>query len=228
MPEFDNLSLLRFTRLMAAAMDAGDPFTHGRAYHCSKYACCVGRRAGMNEGALHDLEYAALLQDLGKKLVLFETSRKPGPLNSDERHRMAGHAQIAAKLLSEIPHLEQASRIIASLNERFDGQGVPLGLSGGAIPLGSRILAVVSAFDAMTSDRPYRPGLSHPEVYAELRREAGTRFDPSVVEMLIQLNENGELFDEFDSEDAILYLGDPAFLPIFEEIPGGQRADHAA
>ena len=220
-PEFDVQAMLRFTRLMASAMDAGDPFTHGRAYHCSKYARALGLRYAMSEDALLDLEFAALLQDLGKKLVMFETSRKAGPLSSHERARMASHASIAAQLLREIPLLRPAASLIGALNERFDGAGVPEGLKGADVPLGSRILAVTSAFDAMTSDRPYRRGLTPPEVYAELRREAGTRFDPEVVEAIISLNESGELFSEFDQNDALLYLGDPAFVPGFEAATEG-------
>lgn len=208
MPDCDPDTLLRFTRLMAAAMDAGDPFTHGRAYHCAKYATALGQQLGMKDDELHQLEFAGLLQDLGKKLVLYETSRKAGPLSTQERTRMASHAQIAARLLKSIDFLSPAADLIASLNERFDGAGVPRGHASQDIPLGSRILAVASAFDALTSDRPYRRGLGPDEAFSELKREAGTRFDPAVVTALIALHESGNLFAGFDEEDALYYLGE--------------------
>jgi HD-GYP domain-containing protein (c-di-GMP phosphodiesterase class II) len=201
---------------MASAMDAGDPFTHGRAYRCSKYARGVGAHFELAEAELLDLELAALLQDLGKKLALYETSRKPGPLTPDERIRMATHAGITAQLLSEVPFLRLAAEMIASLNERWNGNGVPLGLRGDRIPLGSRILAITSAFDALTSDRPYRRGLTPSEAYAEMRREADTRFDPEIIEAFISLHESGALFSGFDRKDALLYLSDAAFPPGFD------------
>lgn len=208
MPEVTDQSLLRFVQLLTSAMDAGDPFTHGRAYHCSKYARRVGRHFGLSEPELMNLELAALLQDLGKRLVLHETSRKAGPLNADERNRMVTHASISARLLSDLPFVRGASFLIGALNERWNGEGFPAGLRGEGIPLGSRILAAVSALDAMTSDRPYRAGLEPEQAYAELRREAGTRFDPEVVETLITLHASGDLLAEFDRNDALLFLTD--------------------
>ncbi len=208
MPEVTDQSLLRFVQLLTSAMDAGDPFTHGRAYHCSKYARRVGRHFALSEPELMDLELAALLQDLGKRLVLHETSRKAGPLNSDERSRMVTHASISARLLADLPFLRGASFLIGALNERWNGEGFPAGLRGEGIPLGSRILAAVSALDAMTWDRPYRAGLEPEQAYSELRREAGTRFDPAVVDALIALHESGDLLTEFDRNDALLFLSD--------------------
>lgn len=199
---------LRLVRMMSLAMDAGDPFTHGRSYRCSKYAHRIGRELEFDDNGLFDLEYAGLLQDLGKKAVLFGMLQKPGPLDEEERTRMATHTEISSQALGEIPSLGGVALVIRHLNERYDGSGRPDGLAGSAIPLASRILAVVSAFDAMTSDRPYRAGLSIEEAYAELRRESGHRFDPQLAEMLIGLHESRGLFADFDPEDIELFLND--------------------
>jgi HD-GYP domain-containing protein (c-di-GMP phosphodiesterase class II) len=204
----DDQTLLRFVRIVASAMDAGNPFTHGRAYRCSKQALALGKQVGLDGSTLLDLEYAALLQDLGKRVVLHGMVQKEGPLDDRERDRMETHTTINAQLLHEIGFLEGASRIIAAANERFDGGGKPDGLPGSEIPLASRILAVVSAFDAMTSDRPYREGLTVEQAFSELRREAGTRFDPEIVESMIVCHQSGALIAEFDPRDGVLYLRD--------------------
>lgn len=204
----DDQTLLRFVRIVASAMDAGNPFTHGRAYRCSKQALALGKRAGLSDSTLLDLEYAALLQDLGKRVVLHGMLQKEGPLDTAERNRMETHTTINAQLLNEIGFLEGAAKIIAAANERYDGEGKPDGLPGSEIPLASRILAVVSAFDAMTCDRPYRSGLTVEQAFAELREEAGTRFDPRIVESLIACHESGALFSEYDPRDGVLYLRD--------------------
>lgn len=204
----DDRTLLRFVRIVASAMDAGNPFTHGRAYRCSKQALALGRHAGLAESTLLDLEYAGLLQDLGKRVVLHGMIQKEGPLDDHERDRMETHTTINAQLLHDIGFLEGASEIIAASNERYDGGGKPDGIPGSDIPLASRILRVVSAFDAMTSDRPYREGLTVEQAFAELKREAGTRFDPEIVESMVSLHQSGELFSEFDARDSVLYQRD--------------------
>lgn len=224
MPENHNESMLRFVRVMAAAMDAGDPFTHGRPYRCSKYARCLGKRFGLDEKGLLDLEYAGLLQDLGKKVVMHGIFQKAGPLNIDETTRMAMHTTISAEVLQEIPFLRGAAEIIASLNERYDGGGRPAWLKRDSIPLGARILAVVSAFDAMTSDRPYRQGLEAEQAYAELQRESGGRFDPQIADAVIALHKTGGLFSEFDRREALLYMSEEVCPPGLE----AHRDDEAA
>lgn len=217
-------AVLRLVRMMATAMDAGDPFTHGRSYRCSKYARRLGRDFDFDDAGLFDLEYSGLLQDLGKKAALHGILVKPGPLTSDERNRMATHTQISARVLEDIPFLGGVAAVIRHLNERFDGSGRPLGLSGSTIPLASRVLAVVSAFDAMTSDRPYRAGLSAGEAYVELRRESGSRFDPAVVERLIALHESRELFSDFDLEEVEIFMDGDGRPPGMDEYRGSRAA----
>jgi len=198
-------ALMRFVRIMATAMDAGDAYTHGRAYRCSKYATRVGRRMGLTDAELHHLECAGLLQDLGKKIALHGISQKPAELTQLERVQMNQHTQISADILGRISFLKEAARIIAALNERFDGRGLPDHLIGNEIPLPSRILAVVSALDALLSNRPHRRGLNAEAAYAELRKEAGHRFDPKVVDTVIRLHWLGEITADFDTRMAFIY-----------------------
>lgn len=191
--------------MMATAMDAGDAYTHGRAYRCSKYATRVGRRMGLNDTELHHLECAGLLQDLGKKIALHGILQKPSELTQLERMQMNQHTQISADMLGRISFLKEAGAIIASMNERYDGHGLPNHLIGNEIPLASRILAVVSALDALLSNRPHRRGLSAEAAYAELRKEAGHRFDPKVVDTVIRLHWLGEITADFDTRMAFIY-----------------------
>lgn len=196
---------MRFVRIMATAMDAGDAYTHGRAYRCSKYATRVGRRMGLNDAELHHLECAGLLQDLGKKIALHGILQKPAELTQLERAQMNQHTQISAHMLGRISFLTEAAAIVAALNERFDGHGLPSHLLGNEIPISSRILAVVSALDALLSNRPHRRGLSPDAAYAELRKEAGHRFDPKVVDTVIRLHWLGEITADFDTRMAFVY-----------------------
>lgn len=198
-------ALTCFIRVMASAMDAGDPYTHGRAYRCSKYAVRVGRRLGMVDSDLQNLEYAGLLQDLAKKIAFHTIRQRPRPLYPSERLQMNQHPQVSAAILRRIPFLEPAATIIESLNERYDGRGLPNHLRSEQIPLPSRILAVVSALDAMISDRPHRMRLSTEEAYAELRNEAGQRFDPRVVETVIEMHTTGEIAADLDRRMSFLY-----------------------
>jgi HD-GYP domain-containing protein (c-di-GMP phosphodiesterase class II) len=125
MIEISKEALTCFVRVMASAMDAGDPYTHGRAYRCSKYAVRVGRRMGLPDPDLQSLEYAGLLQDLAKKIAFHTVRQSPRPLHPFERLRMNQHAQISAEILRRISFLERASAIIACLNEWYDGRGLP-------------------------------------------------------------------------------------------------------
>ena len=129
MIEIPKDALTSFIRVMASAMDAGDPYTHGRAYRCSKYAVRVGRRMGMCDPDLQNLEYAGLLQDLAKKIAFHTIRHRPRSLYPSERLQMNQHAQISAAILRRIPFLERAAGIIECLNERYDGRGLPNHLS---------------------------------------------------------------------------------------------------
>jgi two-component system, cell cycle response regulator len=141
----------------------------------------VGRRLGLRAHELQDLVRAAELHDMGKMAIPDALLSKPGPLDASEWEFMRQHTVIGERMLHVAPALAGVARLVRCSHERMDGTGYPDGLAGEEIPLGARIVAVCDAFDAMTSDRPYRRAMSADAAVAELLRHAGTQFDPDVV-----------------------------------------------
>jgi HD-GYP domain-containing protein (c-di-GMP phosphodiesterase class II) len=125
---------------------------------------------------------AASLHDIGKAAIPDTILDKPGPLNDQEWAFMRTHTVIGERILCAAPALTEASRLVRSSHERWDGSGYPDGLAGAEIPVGARIIAVCDAFDAMASNRPYRSRMSNEVALEELRRCAGSQFDPRVVD----------------------------------------------
>jgi len=186
--------LLYVIRVLAAVIDAGDPYTRGRSQRMLLYCRKIGERLGVPEGDLRDLEYAALLHDIGRFVIHRDVLQKRGPLSAGERELTRRHPEVAYELLREIPILARAAEIILSHHEQPDGLGYPTGVSGDAIPLESRILLAVSAFDALTFDRPYRPGIGAEDALLRLHQSSGTMFSPEVIEALAAVH--GELTRE--------------------------------
>jgi HD-GYP domain-containing protein (c-di-GMP phosphodiesterase class II) len=127
------------------------------------------------------------LHDIGKIAVPDQILHKPGPLDDEERTFVRQHSVVGERILAASPALRSLGPVIRSTHEHFDGRGYPDGLAGTAIPLASRIIAACDAFSAITADRAYRPAQSAVEAIEELRRHAGTQFDPAVVEALTAL-----------------------------------------
>ena len=147
----------------------------------------LGKQLGLPAEELGPLRQAAELHDIGKSSIPDEILQKPGPLTTNERAFVQQHTLIGERILAAAPALDLAARLVRWSHERIDGAGYPDGLQGADIPLGARIIAVCDAFDAMTSDRPYRNAMSVAAAVAELRRSAGTQFDPEVVEAFCAL-----------------------------------------
>jgi HD-GYP domain-containing protein (c-di-GMP phosphodiesterase class II) len=142
---------------------------------------------GCSDAQCEAIRWGALLHDIGKLGVPEAILRKPGPLTDDEWAIMHQHPDIGAHILEQVPWLAPAVPIVRYHQERWDGTGYPHGLAGHTIPLEARILAVADAFAAMTDERLYRQALSPEQALEELRKGAGSQFDPQVVEALIQL-----------------------------------------
>ena len=176
---------------LAAAIEAKDPMTEGHVQRVATLAGEVGRRLGLDGARLDLLRYAATLHDVGKIGVPEEVLGKPGSLSEEERELMDRHVKVGVDILSSVDVLAPAIPFIRFHQERWDGRtdgrfrGVH-GLKGEEIPLEARIIAAVDAFDAMTSDRPYRKALRLEDALAELNRESGAQFDPAVVAALKQ------------------------------------------
>ena len=147
----------------------------------------IGKRLGIEGDELADLREAASLHDIGKVAIPDAIITKPGPLTDEEWAFMRRHTLIGERILSAAPALSAAARIVRSSHEAWDGTGYPDALADVEIPLGARIIAVCDSFDAMISERPYAPAKTIDDALAELRRCAGTQFDPTIVPIFEQV-----------------------------------------
>jgi HD-GYP domain-containing protein (c-di-GMP phosphodiesterase class II) len=147
----------------------------------------IAETMGVREPELSRIRQGAILHDVGKIGVPDAILKKPGKLNPDEWEEMKRHPEMGYRMLQHIHFLEPALDIVLSHQERWDGSGYPRGLRGEEIPLGARIFAVVDTFDAMTSDRPYRPALSIQAAREEVARFAGIQFDPKIAEVFLSI-----------------------------------------
>jgi putative nucleotidyltransferase with HDIG domain len=172
---------------LAMAVDAKDQITHGHIRRVQVYAVELAERLGVSDPQqLQAIAAAALLHDMGKLAIPEHILNKPGKLTTAEFEKMKQHANIGADLLSSIPFPYPVVPIVRHHHENWDGSGYPNKVAGTDIPLGARILSVVDCFDALTSDRPYRPRLSDQDAFAILQERRGTMYDPLIVDTFKQ------------------------------------------
>ncbi len=166
-------------------LDLKDLNTGVHSTRLAEWGMRVGQELGLEESELQNLEVAALLHDIGKMGIPDSILRKPGRLDPDEYALMKKHPEYGWAVLRMLPGFERAALDILHHHENFDGKGYPAGLQGSEIPIVSRIVTVIDAFDAMVSSRPYRVGLPHEEAVRRLIESSGTQFDPAVVRCFI-------------------------------------------
>ncbi len=181
------------TSALAKAIEMRDTYTGGHTHRVLDYSLAIGRELELSEKELEYLKYSALLHDIGKIGVEDSILHKKGPLDTQEEETMSEHARIGAEIVEEIDALEKIRPGIVHHHERFDGNGYPAELSGNKIPLQARIIAVADTFDAMTTSRPYREGLTKKIALKEIKKESGTQFCPAVVEAFLQAYESGNI-----------------------------------
>ncbi|MBI2840625.1 MAG: HD-GYP domain-containing protein [Acidobacteria bacterium] len=174
---------------LAASLDLREHGTGQHSCRVREYALLLADRLGLcGEAARWNLATGAFLHDVGKIGVSDSILLKPGALTDVERAEIKRHPDLGAALIGGIESLGEARELVLCHHERYDGTGYPRGLAGEAIPLGARIFAVADAFDAMTTDRPYRRALSFREVRASIAAERGTHFDPVVLDAFMHIS----------------------------------------
>jgi PAS domain S-box-containing protein len=174
-------------RSLATAIDARDPYTRGHSDDVARLAVQMALAFGWGGADLEMIEFAALLHDVGKIAVPDAVLKKAEPLTADEWTIIRLHPYHSAQIVKPVESLRRIVPWVYHHQEHWDGTGYPDGLKGEAIPLASRIIAVADAFNAMTTDRPYRKALAVTEVLAEIRRCAGKQFDPQVAAVFLQM-----------------------------------------
>lgn len=178
---------------LARSVEEKDRQTEGHCHRLERLAIRTGERLGLSGQRLVDLSYAAYLHDVGKIRVPDCILGKPGPLTDGEWVEMRRHTEYGGDMLVEKGFLRSAASIVAAHHENFDGTGYPRGLRGEEIPIEARIIAVVDAYDAMTSERPYQVAGGRSKAVQELRLNAGTQFDPRVVRAFLAVIGEEEL-----------------------------------
>jgi two-component system cell cycle response regulator len=175
--------------VLLRSLSERQPDLHVHLRGTADLALAVGRELGMHGEELDDVAHAAELHDVGKIAIPDAILAKAGALDETEWGFMRRHTIIGERILQAAPALRSVARLVRSSHERWDGAGYPDGLLGQEIPLGARVVAVCDAFDAMTTNRPYRQRIGEPAAVSELRRCAGTQFDPTVVEAFVRVLE---------------------------------------
>ena len=178
---------------MARWVETKDSYTEGHLRRIAGYSEQTAAALGLPEDQVRLIRYAGVLHDIGKIGVRGELLRKPSQLTSEEEDEVRKHAEYGAAIVAPMRFAGDVAPIILSHHEHWDGTGYPFGLRAGRIPLGARIIAVVDAFDAMTSDRPYRPSLGVEEAVRRLKAGTGSQWDPAVVEVFLDLLAAGRL-----------------------------------
>jgi HD-GYP domain-containing protein (c-di-GMP phosphodiesterase class II) len=191
---------LDMTRALAAAIEAKDAYTRGHCQRVSAYAVAMGTRLELPATTMRDLELAAILHDIGKIGIDDAILTKPSRLTFEEMRVMHQHPVIGGRILQSVEILRPIASYIVYHHEHYDGKGYPTGAKGDDIPLIGRILALVDAYDSMTSHRPYRASLSDEESLRRLRAKAGTQFDPQLVAAFLALHKDG-VIDEIRAAD---------------------------
>lgn len=178
---------ISMVRVIAASLDARDPYTLGHSTRVAKLSCELGRRLSMDQEALDDLERAAIFHDLGKIQTPDDVLLKGDRLSRAEEEQMRSHPMDGTDILRMAPFLHRYIPVVRAHHEWYDGNGYPDGKKGAEIPLHAQIIALADAFDAMTTDRPYRKALSTEEALEEILRFRGTQFAPDLADAFAEM-----------------------------------------
>jgi putative nucleotidyltransferase with HDIG domain len=179
-------SSLDSVKVLTSAVEARDPYTRGHSDRVRRISVRTGMKLGLSDVKLENLEYGALLHDIGKIGIKDEVLRKPGPLSAEEYHHIQQHPMIGVKIMEQVDFFKEKIPMVRHHHEHYNGSGYPDGLTGESIPLEARIISIADAFDAMTSERPHRGKLPLADVLLELKKGEGEQFDPHVLKIFVK------------------------------------------
>jgi putative two-component system response regulator len=180
---------------LAFALEAKDKYTAGHSRRVTEIAVAIGKRLGLSRGDIEDLRWGGLLHDVGKIAIDQLIQNKPSELTPEEYEHIMTHPHIGAGIVKPVVN-EKVVEMIEHHHDYYDGGGINQVVSGEDIPLGARILAVADAFDAMTSDRPYRSAMSIGDALSEIKQCSGSQFDPVVVAAFLKISVTGIVLAE--------------------------------
>lgn len=180
-------SALSMISALTAAIDAKDHYTYAHSKNVARYAATLAVAAGLNDDQVRTIYAAGLLHDIGKISIPETILNKTGKLEDGEYRIMKDHVNSSIEMIRHLPEMDYLIPAVLGHHERWDGKGYPRGIAGEEIPISARCLAIADVFDAMTTDRPYRKGLPLEYALEEIRKGAGTQFDPSLAKIFIQL-----------------------------------------
>jgi len=192
---------VEFVESLANALDARDGYTAGHSRRVSEGSCAVAAALDVTPHQLEEIRVAALLHDIGKIGIGDIVLQKPGKLTIEEFALIKQHPTIGRRILEGVRGFHAYLPVVELHHENWDGTGYPRGLAEEAVPLFARIVHVVDAYDAMTSDRPYRPGMTHDQTVKILEKFAGSQFDPVVVRVFVALQM--QKLETLESEPAL-------------------------
>ena len=192
----NNLLFINSVRMLAAAIDAKDPYTRGHSERVARYSMAIGKNLSLPEKEMRDLRISALLHDVGKIGIDDRILRKPGALSDDEFEVMKQHPAKGAAIMSGVAQLIDIIPGMKYHHEKWSGGGYPDNLKEDQIPMQARIVAIADTFDAMTTNRPYQKAMEISYVVEKVKSFAGTRFDPRVVDAFVQAVKRGDIVIE--------------------------------
>lgn len=183
---------LKTIRAFALAVEAKDEYTHGHSENVMKYTVVLAKHLGLPEHELELVKYAGLLHDIGKIGISESILNKAGKLTAPEFDEIKRHPELGARIISDVPFLKSLVPMVLHHHEFYNGCGYPLRIAGTSIPFGARILSIADAYEAMTSDRPYRKSLTQEVAFSILSEERGKQFDPQVVDAFLDIMKSGK------------------------------------
>lgn len=217
------LAYVQFVGSLAQALDARDAYTAGHSRRVSEYSCAIAKALRISGQELETIRTGALLHDLGKIGISDLVLQKPGRLTPEENALIQQHPVIGKRILENVQGLESYLDIVELHHENLDGSGYPHGLKGEETPLDARIVKVADAYDAITSDRPYRRGKSHADAIAILRKACGTEMDPAVVEAFAALGDQQKLQIALAGDPSLHSLSQAVASPELQAVREGER-----